>query len=111
LGKRLFTYRFAVEMGWLRGDGRAVLKRWLSRPPTSADITLGLEVLATLAREPHDLAASISVETLRTVLSACHKVATTPDHPLKSKVSISPEVDAALQRVADGLTIAPGESW
>ncbi len=110
-GKRRFLVRFARGKGWLSDGGDAVLERWLNKRPSDADVTLGLQSLAALAREEHGLGASVPEETLAAVILACREAATAPKRLFQRQMPISPDERAALQLVADSLAIMPGKRW
>lgn len=101
--------RAAAEMGWLEGGGDAVLERWLTTPPTEAQVKTGIALLNHLAKDnAHD---GFDADDLQMLLLLCKDVADSAGSFLGIGRTQSSAEIKVLESIALSLDIKSAKGW
>lgn len=98
----------ASEMGWLEGGGDAVLERWLSAPPTEAQLRAGIAILNHLGK---DQAGDVDADDLHMLLLLCKDVAEAAGGLFGLGGAQSTKEISALETIAEALDIKNAKGW
>jgi hypothetical protein len=99
----------ASELGWLEGGGAAVLDRWLTTPPTEAQLRVGIAMLNHLAKDhTHE---GFDADDLQLLLLLCSDVAEAAGSFLGVGRAQSRKEITALESIASALEIKNAKGW
>jgi len=101
----------AREMGWLRGNGEAVLERWLTAPPFDEEVELGMALLDHLARSTGEIADHYDADDLHHLLLLCEDVGRAAGTLFGIRDGRSKDELHALEKVAAALDVKTAKGW
>jgi len=101
----------AREMGWLGGNGEAVLERWLTSPPFDEEVELGLALLDHLASSTGEVADHYDADDLHHLLLLCDDVGRAAGQMFGLRDGRSQTELAALEKMAEALDVKTAKGW
>lgn len=107
--KKERIHDFAMRQYDLSPAGIAVLRRWLSEPPSHEYVKEGLHDIYLLAQANDDIEVDFSE--LPALLSYAEALARSTAIALDRPEAVTPVADRALEEIARELHIDHGESW
>ena len=109
--ERNLIERTAREMGWLAGNGEAVLERWLTAPPFDEEVDLGLALLDQLARSEGEIADGYDHDQLRHLLLLCEDVGRAAGNLFGLRDGRNKDELRALEQIAAALDVKQAKGW
>lgn len=109
--ERAVILAVAEEQGWVANGGRAVLERWLSEPPTPAQLETSLALLKELGRGSDKSTRGYDADELQLLLAWCQDVADAAGGMLGLRPPRQDGELAALRTIAASLEIERATNW
>jgi len=109
--ERDLIMRIAKERGLLDHGGAEALERWLSEPPSKAQLKKDLGVLNELARDERLMGDELGADQVQLLLAWCQDVADAAGGLLGLKKARTDGEMAALKTIASTLDVRSARQW
>ncbi len=109
--ERDLIMRIAKERGLLDHGGAEALERWLSEPPSKAQLKKDLGVLNELARDERLMGDELGADQVQLLLAWCQDVADAAGGLLGLKKARTDGETAALKTIASTLDVRSARQW
>jgi tellurite resistance protein len=109
--ERDLIMRIAKERGLLEHGGADALERWLSEPPSKAQLKKDLGVLNDLARDERLMGDELGADQVQLLLAWCQDVADAAGGLLGLKKARTEGEAAALKTIASALDVRSARQW